>query len=207
MVTRAASPQKSNYEVGKRRIVTILDAAKKILIDGGYSRLSLRRVASAAGLELRSLQYYFKTKDKLIQALIQSICDAYLERCRSLINDAKDTPETQFTKCIDYLIVDNMDRASNTVYFELLAMSCHDDNVADPMNRLYLDYRSFISDLILKVRPELSSAAAARRALRIVILLEGLSFIFSANKFSTVQANDISDSLKVDIFEIANGRN
>ena len=72
------------YDSGRRRVTVILKAAKKTLVNGGYSQLTLRRVESEAGLPLRHLQYYYPTKQTLLRALCQTICADYIAKCDAL---------------------------------------------------------------------------------------------------------------------------
>jgi AcrR family transcriptional regulator len=48
----------------------IVQAAKEVLGTRGASDLSLRRVASHAGVSLGTVQYYFSSKDKLIETCL-----------------------------------------------------------------------------------------------------------------------------------------
>lgn len=47
----------------------ILDAAEKLFADNGISATSLRAITSAAGANLAAVNYHFKSKDALIEAV------------------------------------------------------------------------------------------------------------------------------------------
>jgi AcrR family transcriptional regulator len=59
------------YESESKRI-ELVRAAKRLLHEQGYARTSLADVASAAGVPLGNLYYYFRTKDALAEAVITS---------------------------------------------------------------------------------------------------------------------------------------
>lgn len=195
--------KKGSYEAGKKRISDILNAAQSVLISGGYAQLTLRRVAGEAGLQLRHLQYYFKTKDQLLAALIKHVCDSYIQKSRLLIEQSEASPKEQFLKCIDYLIEDNKDVGSNTLFFEFWAMACHDEFVNQQLDELYIAYREFIASLIAEWRPGLSDQSVNRRALQIVILLEGATLFIGRNKPKHRVSDGIEHELRKNIIRIA----
>jgi AcrR family transcriptional regulator len=59
------------YESEGKRI-ELVRAAKRLLHEQGYARTSLADVASAAGVPLGNVYYYFRTKDALAQAVMTS---------------------------------------------------------------------------------------------------------------------------------------
>lgn len=195
--------QKGSYEAGKQRVADILEAAKRILIDGGVSQFTLRRVAEQAGLQLRHLQYYFKTKDKLLDALIKTVCDDYIESSQALVAEEGCNPEEKFKKNIDFLLKDNKDPNSNTLFFELWAMACHDDHVNQTMDELYIVYRKYIAVLISELHPKIAKRELDCRALQIVILIEGATLFIGKNKAPHWAKSGIENGLKQTILEIA----
>lgn len=50
----------------------VLSFARDMLVDQGYDALVLRRIAEALDMKLSNVQYYFKTKDDLVAAIIES---------------------------------------------------------------------------------------------------------------------------------------
>ena len=67
------------YEKGQKAAMRILHAAEGILIDEGYQSLSIRRIASRCGITPGNLQYYFPSKNILLEALLNKIIQGYLE--------------------------------------------------------------------------------------------------------------------------------
>lgn len=49
----------------------ILSAAEKLFADNGFSAVSLRKVTSAAGVNLAAVSYHFGSKDGLIEAVLR----------------------------------------------------------------------------------------------------------------------------------------
>lgn len=203
MTNQSRCINSGKYNAGKKRIVQILTATKTVLINGGYAQLTMRRVAEEAGLHLRHLQYYFKTKDQLMDALIKNVCDSYIENSKSIVEKGPFSPEERFFKCIDYLIEDNKDTASNTLFFEFWAMACHDEYINKLIDQLYIAYREYIASFISAMRPKLSKRSSNRRAQQIVILLEGMTLFIGKDKPKHSQTRGIENDIRKTIVQIA----
>jgi AcrR family transcriptional regulator len=51
----------------------LVDAARRLLLESGYSSLSLERVTNECGLNKATVRYYFRTKSGLLEAVIESL--------------------------------------------------------------------------------------------------------------------------------------
>lgn len=95
--TRApATLREMNVEARRRRI---LDAARKLIAEGGMSALSMRKLAAEAGLSVTTLYNLYGVRDEILSALIHDAIDQMepvldaeaplvedpLERCRAII--------------------------------------------------------------------------------------------------------------------------
>ena len=66
---------------------TLLEAAKKVLRQNGYSGLSTRDVAAAAGVPLSQIHYHFGSKQGLVLALFEYLNAQLLDRQNALFHD------------------------------------------------------------------------------------------------------------------------
>ena len=64
----AAAPESTRGSVTRARI---LDAACDLFTQKGYEKVSLREVAEVVGITKAALYYYFPTKEKMFEALVQ----------------------------------------------------------------------------------------------------------------------------------------
>jgi AcrR family transcriptional regulator len=62
----------------------ILDAARDVIRDNGYSAATIRAVADAAGVQLSLVHYHFGGKRQLLAALLEHENERLLERQRQL---------------------------------------------------------------------------------------------------------------------------
>ena len=66
---------------------TLLAAAKKVLRKSGYSALSTRDVAAAAGVPLSQIHYHFGSKEGLLLALFEYLNDELLDRQQAMFGN------------------------------------------------------------------------------------------------------------------------
>ena len=66
---------------------TLLAAAKKVLRKSGYSALSTRDVAAAAGVPLSQIHYHFGSKDGMMLALFEYLNDELLDRQQAMFGN------------------------------------------------------------------------------------------------------------------------
>ena len=66
---------------------TLLEAAKKVLRQNGYSGLSTRDVAAAAGVPLSQIHYHFGSKQGLVLALFEYLNAQLLDRQNAMFHD------------------------------------------------------------------------------------------------------------------------
>jgi len=67
---------------------TLLEAAKKVLRQNGYSGLSTRDVAAAAGVPLSQIHYHFGSKQGMVLALFEYLNAQLLDRQNALFGDS-----------------------------------------------------------------------------------------------------------------------
>jgi AcrR family transcriptional regulator len=64
----------------------ILDAAKKIFISKGFSGARMQEIADEAGINKALLHYYFRSKDKLFDAIFEEAFRQFMPRVSELMN-------------------------------------------------------------------------------------------------------------------------
>jgi AcrR family transcriptional regulator len=89
MTTAAAemSVAKSEGEPKQRgnratRVPEILEISINSFASEGYAAFNQRRVASGSGIRLSTLQHYFRTREDLLRATVETMAERYLEMYR-----------------------------------------------------------------------------------------------------------------------------
>ena len=57
-----------------RKRAAIVDAARKAFLEGGYAETSMDRIASAAGVGIKTVYRHFENKDDLFSAVMHAAC-------------------------------------------------------------------------------------------------------------------------------------
>jgi AcrR family transcriptional regulator len=109
---------------------TLLEAAKQVLRQNGYSGLSTRDVAAAAGLPLSQIHYHFGSKQGMMLALFEYLNTQLLDRQNALFGDATLKLSEQWDRACDYLD-DDIASGYVRVLQELIAASWADAEVAE----------------------------------------------------------------------------
>jgi AcrR family transcriptional regulator len=107
----------------------VLEAAKKVLRQNGYSKLSTRDVAAAAGVPLSQIHYHFGSKQGMVLALFEYLNSQLLDRQASLFGDDTLKLSQQWDRACDYLD-DDIASGYVRVLQELIAASWADAPVA-----------------------------------------------------------------------------
>lgn len=78
---------------GARQAQRILDAAYRCVVRDGYAASSMQRIADEAGVQKRMLHYYFASRERLFEALVEQVGERLLEPLEERISDLSDPAE------------------------------------------------------------------------------------------------------------------
>jgi AcrR family transcriptional regulator len=134
--------------------VMLLEAAKKVLRQNGYSGLSTRDVAAAAGAPLSQIHYHFGSKQGMVLALFEYLNAQLLDRQNALFHDPALKLSEQWDQACDYL---DEDIASGYVRVlqELIAASFIDTEIAKVVRAGLLGWFELLVGLARKAEREL----------------------------------------------------
>jgi AcrR family transcriptional regulator len=151
---------------GQLRKAKVLSVAGSILINEGIDNLILRKVATEADIKLGHLQYYFPTRDDLLEALINETW----ETDEAALVSAS-TPEEILQVVKGLLVAWGGDRGK--IYLVLTLRSLYDERFRLLKQKIY---QSFYEDLMLFLKPlhpERSKQELLRQAKMITSLMDG----------------------------------
>lgn len=134
----------------------VLEAAKKVLRQKGYSKLSTRDVAAAAGVPLSQIHYHFGSKQGMVLALFEHLNSQLLERQDALFHDSALTLSEQWGRACEYL---DEDIASGYVRVlqELMAASWADSAVAKMIQTGITGWFKLIAELAQRAESRFGS--------------------------------------------------
>lgn len=174
---------------GEKRIISILKAADKILIYGGYHNFSMRKVATKANISVGNLQYYFPNKESLLEALLDNVIEDYLRTFEKILSQCSATD--RFIKIIEKVVKDLQTKRATIFFPELWSMANHDEHFSKCMDIMYDKYRLLLASVIREINPELSELQAKRLSLFFSSSLEGHTMFIGYQKAWTQEAKNI----------------
>jgi AcrR family transcriptional regulator len=131
----------------------LLEAAKKVLRQNGYSRLSTRDVAEAAGVPLSQIHYHFGSKQGMMLALFEYLNTQLLDRQNALFGDTTLRLSEQWDRACKYLD-DDITSGYVRVLQELIAASWADAAVAKVVRAGIMGWMDLIVGLARKAERE-----------------------------------------------------
>ncbi|MEM9725121.1 MAG: TetR/AcrR family transcriptional regulator [Pseudomonadota bacterium] len=149
----------------------ILGEARALLVQNGYDALVLRSVATRCGLTLGNLQYYFKTREDLIYALIEAEASRDLATIEAALASVGE-PEERLNQITRRLLTQWDDEAS-AVYSTLALLRIDRPAFRQLHEELYRTHYRALEDVIARFPNGLSARARATRAQLITALIDG----------------------------------
>lgn len=135
---------------------SLLGAAKMVLRESGYSGLSTRDVAAAAGVPLSQIHYHFGSKQGLIVALFEHQNAELLGRQQRLFADPSLSLSDQWDRACDYL---DEDLASGyvRVLMELWAAGWSDPTIAAVVREGIIGWTRLLTEVAARAEEKLGS--------------------------------------------------
>jgi AcrR family transcriptional regulator len=134
--------------------IVLLEAAKKILRQNGYSGLSTRDVAAQAGMPMSQIHYHFGSKQSMMLALFEYLNAQLLNRQNALFGNPALKLSAQWDQACAYLD-DDIASGYVRVLQELIAASWTDAQVAKVVRAGLVGWIELITGLARKAEREL----------------------------------------------------
>lgn len=166
---------------GDRRAASILQAATAVLARDGFGGATLGRIATEAGVDKRSVIYYFETREKLLVRVVHDLGG----RIADSVRQATPTHEGA-DRTLDEIVAATWDGVTSDpqlvrAYFALVAGDVEAGDVDDALNVIKDTYRNLMRDQLLTLqaagwtlRGDLDQSASALFALLRGYLLQWL---------------------------------
>lgn len=201
---RAGAIAEAQTHVWSDMEVQILEAARHLIAEEGYHNFTMRAIAQNSGIHLKSLQYYFRTKQVMLMAVVNyTIEKYYFQPYDKLFADKSAvTPREQFSVMLDYLLDDLSNKFTARLFPELWALGSHDKDVADALDVFYSRHIGSITTMVEKINPALTHRVATYRAVMIAMMIEGLLLILGHGRPKHQKYANLRSSINNTIFQI-----
>lgn len=184
--------------------IRILEAARKIIANRGYSKFSMRSIASDAGIHLKSLQYYFPSKKVMLDAVVSYTIEHYYfeEYLKQFESHDAVTPEQRLAVMLDYLIDDLSNPFTSRFFPELWALASRDKDMTAALDHFYQSHLTSLQNLFTEVNPALDRETATLKAAVIGMMIEGLVLIMGHGKPAHPERVNLAEFVKGTIQQI-----
>ena len=159
----------------------ILDAAKRILSERGYSKLTLQAIEEESGEYRALVAYYFGSKQGLVEALIDSLMESEDQTLRERLDEIEE-PGERVRALIDEQRHISADWRGFRAFYELLPHIMRDDQLRDDLAADYAKSRELDRQTLAAGRSGADRADLDRLAALSVAVVEGLAVQFAADQ-------------------------
>lgn len=136
----------------EERLNKILITTIDLLTKEGAENLSMRKVATTAGLSLSNLQYYYKDKNLLLIATVEF----YFESCKKELSQAikilsvDSTPDKNIflEKILNMLLIDGRSSHQTLMFQEIWTLAARNKELQDAVETYYKTYCLWMIDLV-----------------------------------------------------------
>ncbi len=156
---------------GDRRRTEILGVARALLVDHGYDRFVMRDVASRVGVTLGNLQYYFATRDDLLEAVIRAEFDRNQAEIAALSSGTR--PAKEKLAAIVRHLIDVWAREGGRVYVVMSLLALHHRRFAALHHEIYGAFYDGLLPVLRALRPADTTAELRRVARLVTTLIDG----------------------------------
>lgn len=124
----------------------LLDAAVQVLHERGYSALSTREVATAAGVPLSQIHYHFGSKQGLVLALFEYLNEQLFSRQKALFDDPSLSFADQWDRACAFLD-DDLASGYVRITHELSAAGWADREVGAVVRESLLGWTKLVTEV------------------------------------------------------------
>lgn len=181
-MTQVDHAARASTTKGNDRVATILAAAKDILVTQGFPNLSYRNIAKGAGIAVGNVNYYYASKDDLMIDLAHYIFDQWDHRFRKRVPAKLKDGREIFRFSVEFMISENKRDRTVNLLMEMWAMANHSPSVSKMLGAFYEKMRTWIGEMIERVRPDLSKDSRDLRAALITAQIEGLMILIGPKR-------------------------
>jgi AcrR family transcriptional regulator len=156
---------------GEARQAEVLAMARRVLVEEGYDRFSLRDIATRVGVTLGNLQYYFPARDDLLEAVLRAELVRDQAELAALAAAAR-SPRDALAAVVRHLI-EEWTREARRVYVVLSLLALHQPRFSALHREIYEGFYDALVPLLRGLRPDAKRVELLQLARMITILIDG----------------------------------
>ena len=123
----------------------LLEAAERLLIDQGHAAITVRSVATEAGVNHGLVRYYFQTLDNLLVESFDRFSNELFERQRILY--AEDRPFIEkWRSAMGYIEIEDRKSGYSKLWLEMQAMAWNRPDLQTRLQHINRGWRAILTD-------------------------------------------------------------
>lgn len=160
---------------GMERAQSILVAARETLASAGFAGLSMRSVATRAGISLGNLQHYYTSREELVAALLEYMMDGYQAEISDALQAHPGSSGAERFELVMRLLIDRtLDPQTAPIFLEVWALSSRHAFASELVRRIRLREHKAMLMIVREMGGTLPMEKADLRASMMVMVIEGL---------------------------------
>jgi AcrR family transcriptional regulator len=184
----------------------IVLAARELLMNEGYAQFSMRNVAARTGVHLANVQYYFKTREDLVRALLDDTGARYRASYDEMRAKSPTDRVARFQQVVDFHLKDIATWETRRYFIQLWALLTEiDGHSGSLMNDLYAIDIQQLSECITDLAPDTDAAEVRRRASVMAAMIEGMVVVRGAHTRSAAEMKRLMSRAQAVAMQIALG--
>jgi AcrR family transcriptional regulator len=121
----------------------LLDAAERLLVQGGHAGITTRRLAAEAGVNHGLVHYYFGSVENVLVRTLERFTERLVARQRDLYAGPEPFVE-KWRTAMRYLVSD--DQTYEKIWLELQALAWNDTGLRDRLARVNAEWRRVLTE-------------------------------------------------------------
>ena len=188
----------AKFPKSKLRRELILDAAYDVMVEEGYTAVTVTNVAKHAGISPSHLQYYFRNAQELISATNEQV----LQNWEAMIDEAafQYMGEEPPLKVLDRLLKTHIrlikQYKNDVMIWESQAWAARNETVKQSHEAWVNWYTDHLSVLIREINPEISRNRSYRVAAIISTLLDNIQRFLGESKPKPARFRGLEKEIK-----------
>ena len=197
------NPTRSRH--GEARCAELIGIARDLLVEGGLDTFAMRTVAARAGMRLGNLQYYYATRDDLLEEVIRTEFERDLNTVRDTVT--ADPAENHELAQLAHRLVHDWCAASGVAFLTLASLAYRSERFGALNREIYERFYAEMSSIILRLDSKLDPGEVAIRARLMTSVLDGVALQVHAVPGDAASRSDLIDQAGQLIVAVATGSN
>jgi AcrR family transcriptional regulator len=154
------------------RCVELVEVARDLLVEGGLDVFAMRAVAVRAGMKLGNLQYYFASRDDLLEAVIRA------EFAQDLVAFQEASAAVAGPASLPRLahrLVANWSSSNGIAFVTLSTLAYHSDRFRSLNREIYESFYGELRSMIRRLAADVPGPEVALRARLMTSVLDGVA--------------------------------